>query len=115
MNGITIDEVVVVKEWAHSKNVKVCSFPGLVGYYYQFVEMFNHIIVPSTNLTRKNINFFGKMIVKKKHLGDSGDVDYYLGLIISVKRRKIVVYNDAFRLGSGEVLIQEGKVVAYKI
>ena len=58
--GISMDpsKVEAMVDWARSTNVnEVRSFLGIAGYYRRFVEGFSRIVVPLTQLTRKNAKF----------------------------------------------------------
>ena len=58
--GIVVDpaKVEVVIQWECPKPVtKIRSFVGLAGYYRRFIEGFSKIVVPLTQLTRKDQPF----------------------------------------------------------
>jgi len=51
-------KVEVVLQWERPKTVtEIRSFVGLVGYYRRFIEGFSKIVVPLTQLTRKDHPF----------------------------------------------------------
>ena len=59
-SGISVDpsKVETVLQWEQPKTVtEVRSFIGLAGYYRRFIEGFSKIIVPLTQLTRKDQPF----------------------------------------------------------
>ncbi|RVW72383.1 Transposon Ty3-I Gag-Pol polyprotein [Vitis vinifera] len=85
--GIAVDhsKVEAVQEWQRPTNVfEVRSFLGLAGYYRRFVEDFSRIAAPMTRLTRKGVKFEWNEECE-----------------------------NAFQMGLGCVLMQQGKVVAY--
>ena len=66
--GIIVDptKVEVVIKWECPKSVtKIKSFVGLADYYMRFIEGFFKIVVPLTQLTRKDQLLLGLIDVRK--------------------------------------------------
>ncbi|KAG8500640.1 hypothetical protein CXB51_002642 [Gossypium anomalum] len=88
-SGIRVDpsKISTILNWKPPRNItKVRSFLGLAGYYRRFVKGFSMIATPMKKLLQKDVKF---------------------------ECKEFVIYNDAFLLGLGCVLMQEGRVVAY--
>ena len=103
-----------VQDWeTHKTPTDIRSFLGLVGYYRRFIENFARIAAPLTALTRKNAKFIWSDECKAafselKHKLTSAPV-----LTVPNGNEGLTVYTDACREGSGAVLMQDGKVIAY--
>jgi hypothetical protein len=114
--GIEMDEVKieVIKSWPISATLtQLWSFLGLAGFYWRFVRDFSTIVAPLNNLTKKGVLFywgaaqehsFNTLINKLTHtpllqLPDFG--------------KTFELECDASGIGIGDVLLQEGKLIAY--
>lgn len=114
--GIKVDpaKIEALSKWEPPKNVTgVRSFLGLAGYYKRFIEGFSKIVLPLTALTRKEHKFvwseaYDRSFQELKRRLTSAPV-----LTIPVDGKEFSLYCDALKFGLGEVLIQEGKVIAY--
>ncbi|WVZ63482.1 LOW QUALITY PROTEIN: hypothetical protein U9M48_013109 [Paspalum notatum var. saurae] len=114
--GIAVDpsKVITVTNWKVPEIPKeVRGFLGLAGYYRRFIENFSRIAKPMTSLLEKDAEFrwtnaqqaaFDEL---KKRLTKAPV------LTLPDQQKKFIVYCDASRDGSGCVLMQEGKVIAY--
>jgi hypothetical protein len=106
-------KVEAVQTWPVPRNVHdVRSFLGLVNHFRKFIEHYSEIAVPLTNLTRKASawNWTGRCqdafeLLKQKL------VEAPL-LRTPNERLPYKVVMDAFNLGLGDVLLQEGHPVA---
>jgi hypothetical protein len=86
---------------------------GLTGYYQRFIKGFSKLALPLTQLMCK-----GKTFVWDVHCENSfNELKKRLTtapvLILPKPDEPFVVYCDASKLGLGDVLMQDGKVVAY--
>jgi hypothetical protein len=57
-NGLQIDpaKVKVIQDWPEPRKVKdIQSFLGFANFYRQYIDNYSDIVVPLTQLTRKNI------------------------------------------------------------
>jgi hypothetical protein len=114
--GIEMDEVKieVIKSWLISATLtQLWSFLGLAGFYWRFVRDFSTIVAPLNNLTKKGVLFywgaaqehsFNTLINKLTHtpllqLPDFG--------------KTFELECDASGIEIGDVLLQEGKLIAY--
>ena len=115
-SGLAVDpaKVKVVNDWKSPQNVgDVRSFVGLVQYFKRFVKDLSTILVPLTDLTKKNATFYWNdkceaSFQEVKALLSTAPV---LGMPDPALRYS--VYTDASIYGCGGVLMQEGKPVAY--
>ena len=107
-------KIEVIKDWPRSTNVtEVRSFLGLAGYCQRFIKGFSKIVVPLTQLTRKNTRF----TLGEKQKESSQELKDKLTsapvLVILSRTEGYVIYIDASKLGLGCVLMTLGKVIAY--
>nr|GEZ91461.1 putative reverse transcriptase domain-containing protein [Tanacetum cinerariifolium] len=114
--GIHVDpsKIEAVKNWKSTKTpTEIHSFLGLAGYYRRFVVSFLKIVKPLTLLTQKN---------KKFEWGDEQENAFQTLkdmlcdapiLALPEGTDDFVVYCDASNQGSGCVLMQRNKVIAY--
>ncbi|GKA07628.1 putative reverse transcriptase domain-containing protein, partial [Tanacetum coccineum] len=92
--------------------IEICSFLGLAGYYWRFIENFSKIAKPLILLTQKNKKYeWGEKkesfrILKEKLCND-------LVLALPDRPNEFVVYCDASNQGFRFVLMQRGKVITY--
>eukprot|EP00253_Pinus_taeda_P006325 PITA_06325 len=115
--GIVVDpeKIKAIMDWLVLKDVvDVRSFMGLAGYYRRFVEGFSRVAFPITSLQKKGKTFHWtpncqKSFEQLKHLLTTAPI-----LRIADPDKDYVVCTDASKEGVGGVLMQEGKVVAYK-
>ena len=107
-------KVEAIKNWPTSVNVsQVRSFHGLAGFYRRFVKHFSTIAAPLNELTKKGVEFvWGKSqetaFQELKKCLTSAPL---LGLPDFHKSFEIEC--DASGIGTGGVLMQEGKPIAY--
>jgi hypothetical protein len=114
--GIAVDlsKVQDVLNWKPPTNVsEIHSFLGLAGYYRRFIEGFSKLAKPMTALLEKNAKF----IWSDKCQANFEELKKRLTtapvLTLPDLSKSFSIYCDAYRLGLGCVLIQEGRVVAY--
>lgn len=115
--GIYVDpqKTEAVVKWERPTNVtKIRSFLGLAGYYHRFVEGFSKIALPLTSLTRKNAKFIWNENCEKSFLELKNRVVLAPVLTLPSPVEEFVIYSDASRQGLGCVLMQNGKVIAYR-
>ena len=89
------------------------AFLGLTGYYRRFVEGFSRIVVPLSQLTRKNAKFVWTEKCKKSFQELKQRLVITLVLTIPNNLGGFVIYSDASRKRLSCVLMQHGKVIAY--
>lgn len=86
---------------------------GLASYYHHFVKAFSSITGPLTKLLHKKVKFeWTNKIQVRFELLKKLLVEAQI-LVQPVEGLDYMVYSDAFLHGSGCVLMQDGKVVAY--
>jgi hypothetical protein len=107
-------KVEAIMEWLAPMNfLEVRSFMGLAGYYRQFVKGFSKIANPIMELQKKNKKFVWtnkceeafqriKELLKTTSILKVSDMDV-----------DFLVCTDASKEGLGEVLMQDGQVIAY--
>jgi hypothetical protein len=114
--GIVVDpsKVQEVLEWKSPKLVtSIHSFLGLVGYYCQFILNFSNIAKPMTKLLEMDAKF--------KWSQDCKDTFLTLKKLLTIApilaqpeiEKPFDVYCDAFGMGIGGVLMQDGRAIAY--
>ncbi|GJZ11758.1 putative reverse transcriptase domain-containing protein [Tanacetum coccineum] len=103
-----------IKDWVSPKTpTEIRQFLGLDGYYRRFIEGFSKIAKPMTKLTQKKVAF---------EWGDKQEAAFQtlknklcsapiLALLQGAEN--FIVYYDASHKGSGAVLMQNEKVIAY--
>jgi hypothetical protein len=115
-DGISVDPTKVqeVLDWKASTLVhEVQSFLGLAGYYRRFIPNFSKIAKPMTRLLQKDKKFVWTLECEE-------DFHTLRTLLTSAPvlaqpdiEKPFDVYCDASGTGSGCVLMQEGRVIAY--
>ena len=109
-----LKNIEAITEWPRPTTVtEVRSFLGLAGYYRRFVKDFSRIAVLLTRLTQKSVKFVWtdrceEHFLQLKDLLTSAPI-----LTLPSGDEGYTVYCDAFRVGLGCVLMQNGRVVAY--
>ena len=107
-------KVEVVSNWPRPTNVtEIRSFLGMAGYYRRFVKDFSRISTPMTRLIRKQVKFEWDDICEQSFQKLKDCLTIALVLALPTDQRGMTVYCDAFRVGLGCVLMQNGKVIAY--
>ncbi|KAJ9519372.1 hypothetical protein QJQ45_023170 [Haematococcus lacustris] len=120
-DGIAVDpaKVQVVKDWPAPRSVKdLQAFLGLANYFRRFIPNFSAIAAPLTNLTSKEAAakynwavFAGAELAAFNALKEALCSAPVLALPDFTKA--FVVCTDASLLGTGGVLMQEGRPIAY--
>ncbi|XP_020209345.1 uncharacterized protein LOC109794301, partial [Cajanus cajan] len=114
--GIVVDptKVEAVLRWERPKSVtEVRGFVGLVGYYRIFIEGFSKIVMPLTQLTRKDHPFVWMEECEKSFQELKEKLTSSPMLILPDPNKSFEVYCDASHQGLGCVLMQDRRVVAY--
>ena len=117
MEGISVDpeKIKAIEDWPVPKDViDVRSFMGITGYYRRFIEGFSRIGNPITSLQNKGKKFdwnkkCEESFKKLKFLLTSAPI-----LRIADPNKEFVVCTNASNDGLGDVLTQEGHVIAYE-
>ncbi|KAJ9519231.1 hypothetical protein QJQ45_017892 [Haematococcus lacustris] len=119
--GIAVDpaKVQVVKEWPTSRNLKdLQAFLGLANYFRRFISNFSSLAAPLTNLTSKQVaaaydweHFGGAELEAFNALKEALCSAPVLALPDFSK--PFVVCTDASLVGTGGVLMQDGRPIAY--
>ncbi|GKA65663.1 reverse transcriptase domain-containing protein [Tanacetum coccineum] len=115
-DGIHVDpiKIEVVKNWEAPKTPsKVHSFLGLARYYRLFIKKFYKIAKSLTILTQKSKTFNWGEEQEKAFQTLKDKFCNAPVLALPDGPEDFVVYCDASDLGSGYVLMQKGKVIAY--
>jgi hypothetical protein len=116
-NGLQVDpeKVRAVADWKVSRDVHgVRSFLGLVNYFRRFLQGYSKMVVPLTNLTRKDMHWIWssecqEAFEKVKHAVTNAPV-----LAPPELGKPFEVVSDAAGVGLGAVLLQDGRPVAFK-
>ena len=94
--------------------IEIMSFLGLTEYYRRFVQdFFLRIATPMTRLTQRNVKFVWSDTCENSFQFLKEKLTTAPVLILPNGEDKFTVYCDAFRVGLGCVLMQNGRVVAY--
>ena len=117
-NGLKVDpkKVEVVKDWPTPKDVtQVRQFLGLTNYFRKFIQDYSALASPLMDLTKKGIEFrtswtpvHDEAFLQLKAALTSAPV-----LILPDFKKPFELISDASLLGTGAVLLQEGRVIAY--
>nr|KYP44182.1 Retrovirus-related Pol polyprotein from transposon 297 family [Cajanus cajan] len=114
--GIVVDPAKVesVLQWERPRTVTdIRSFMGLAGYYRRFIEGFSKIVVPLTQLTRKEQPFIWIDACERSFEELKRRLTTSPVLVLPDSNEPFYVYCDASHQGLGCVLMQNRRVVAY--
>lgn len=114
--GAKVDPVKIesVKNWPiYLTPTDIRSFLGLANNYHRFVEGFSAIAFSLTTLPKKKVKFEWSETFESSFQELKQSLTSSLVLILSRSGEGYVVYYDAFRVGLGCVLMQDGKVISY--
>ncbi|KAJ9528913.1 hypothetical protein QJQ45_000477 [Haematococcus lacustris] len=120
-HGIAVDpaKVKVVREWHVPRNLKdLQAFLGLANYFRRFIPNFSAIAAPLTDLTSKTAaaQFDWKKFGEAHLKAFNGLKDALCSapvLALPDFTKPFVVCTDASLVGTGAVLLQEGRPIAY--
>ncbi|XP_049414692.1 uncharacterized protein LOC125877444 [Solanum stenotomum] len=115
-DGVRVDpdKIEAVQGWTRpTSSTKIRSFVGFAGYYRRFVQGFSTIAAPLTRLTQQTVHFHWSpeceaSFQRLKSLLTSAPV-----LTLPDEGVGFTVYCDASGVGLGDVLMPNGKVVAF--
>ncbi|XP_052726140.1 uncharacterized protein LOC128194637 [Vigna angularis] len=116
VGGILMDpaKVQAVLKWESPRSVtEVRSFMGLAGYYRCIIEGFSKIVVPLTQLTRKDHPFAWTDRCELSFQELKQKLTSAPILVIPDTTKPFKVYCDASHQGLGYVLMQERRAVVY--
>ena len=112
------DKVKAIVDWKRPKTItEIRSFLGLTGYYRKFVQDFSKIVLPLTQLTRKNKKFewndrreqsFQDQELKKRLV-------FAPILVLPNDKDSFAFYSDVSKNGLDCVLMESGKVIVYTL
>jgi hypothetical protein len=116
-NGLKVDpeKVQAVADWKVPRDVHgVCSFVGLANYFRRFLQGYSKIVVPLTNLTRKDKRWewtseCQEAFEKVKHALTNAPV-----LAPPELEKPFELVSDASGVGLGAVLLQDGRLMAFE-
>ena len=117
VSGVLVDpeKVEVVMSWERPKSVfEICSFLGLAGYHRRFIEDLSKLAAPVTRLTQKEVRFDWDDRCEEAFQELKRRLTTAPILIVPDRGQGYTVYCDASRAGLGCVLMQFGRVVAYR-
>ena len=120
-NGISVDpeKVAVIQKWPVPKNVKeLQAFLGLANYFRKFIEKYSTVAAPLTALTSKDAAAaFDWVKWGAKELAAFNKLKQELMsapvLALPDPELPFEVHSDASDVGTGGILMQEGRVVEY--
>jgi hypothetical protein len=92
---------------------EIRGFLGMFGYYRRFIEGFLKIAGPMTKLLRKNTPFEWSEKCEESFQGLKRRFTTAPILAVPETGKDYTVYYDASKNGSGYVLMQDRKVIAY--
>ena len=92
---------------------EIRSFLGLTGYYRRFFQDFSRIATPMTRLTQKNVKFMWFEACENNFQLLKEKLTTAPLLTLPNGEDKFTVYCDAFRVGLGCMLMQNGRIVVY--
>nr|KYP50735.1 Retrovirus-related Pol polyprotein from transposon 17.6 [Cajanus cajan] len=114
--GIAVDpaKVEAVIQWERPMTAtEIRSFLGLAGYYRRFIEGFSRIVMPLTQLTRKDQPFVWTDACEQSFQELKRRLTTSPVLVLPNTGEHFDVFCDASHQGLGCVLMQGGRVVAY--
>lgn len=115
-DGIAVNPFKIndILQWEHPKSAtKIISFLGLAGYYRRFIEGFSNLALLLTQLTRKGHAYVWDVLYEESFRELKKKLTTTLVLIFPNPFELFVLYCDASKIGLGDVLMRDGKVVAY--
>lgn len=117
-HGIKVNpkKIQVVQEWPEPQDVtQMRQFLGLTNYFRKFIQGYSSIAAPLNDLTKKNTDFkklwtpdHSVLFQKLKDALTSAPV-----LVLPDFQKPFELVSDASIMGTGAVLLQEGRPVAY--
>jgi len=114
-HGVKVDDskIVAMIAWSWPTNIsELHGFLGLTGYYRKFVQNYNNIAQPLTNLLKKN-QFGWHDAVEAVFLALKQAMTTTPILAMPNFNEAFTIKTDSSRDGIGAVLAQQGKPVAY--
>jgi hypothetical protein len=114
--GIEVDQAKVeaIQGWPVPKTItQVRSFLGLAGFYRRFVKDFSTIAAPLNELTKKGVPFSWDNKQENAFIMLKDKLTHAPLLQLSDFNKTFELECDASGIGLGDVLLQEGKPVAY--
>jgi len=117
-NGLKVDstKIQVVKDWPVPTNLKqLRSFLGLTNYFRKFIQGYSSLTAPLTSFMKKGVDF--QSTWNDTHTGIIEQLREALTtapvLTLPDFSQPFEVVSDASLLGTGAVLMQNDKVIAY--
>lgn len=115
-HGVRVDEdkVKVVKDWATPTNLKqLRSFLGLANYFRRFIQGYSSLVAPLMALTGTKVPFVWTPECQAAFEGVKVALTSAPVLALPRFDLPFEVWSDASIYGTGAVLLQDGKPVAY--
>jgi hypothetical protein len=114
-DGVRVDpkKIEAMQDWPHPKTLKsLCRFIGLTGYYRKFLKNYGKIVAPLTTLLKKN-SFTWTPVVSQSFQTLKMAMCTTPVLALPNFTKTFVLECDALRKGTGVVLMQEGRPLAF--
>ncbi len=116
--GFKMDDhkVKAILDWESPKSVLALrSFLGLASYYRKFIKNFAKIVASLTNLLNKSVGIYGwEGACDEAFETLKGILVKALVLKLPNFDKDFKIHSDAFDFAIGEVLVQEGKSMAFE-
>jgi len=115
-DGLKVDpeKVRTVQEWPQPDNPKkLRSFLGLANYFRRFIRDYSSIAAPLTKLTGSKVQWDWTLACTEAFQQIKFALTHAPVLQLPDPKKPYVVWSDASIVGTGAVLLQEGKPVAY--
>jgi hypothetical protein len=117
-HGLKVDEskIQVVKDWPVPKDLnQLRQFLGLTNYFRKFIQGYSTLTAPLTSLTKKGMDFQKEWTQMHTDIIEQLRAALVSAPVLTLPnfQKPFEVVSDASLLGTGAVLMQDEKVIAY--